>query len=36
VEEHFVEVTVKLGFALSMMAGTIRKTLEDAMETHLQ
>lgn len=36
VEEHFVEVTVKLGFALSMMAGNIRKTLEDAMETHLQ
>jgi putative polyhydroxyalkanoate system protein len=35
VEEHFVEVTVKLGFALSMMAGTIRQSLEEAMDQHL-
>ena len=36
VQENFVEVDVKLGFALSMMSGTIRQSLEDAMEEHLR
>lgn len=35
VEDQAVEVNVKLGFALSMMEGTIRTSLEDAMDRHL-
>lgn len=35
VEEQSVDVEVKLGLALSMMEGTIRTSLEDALDKHL-
>jgi len=35
VADESVEVEVKLGFALSMMAGTIRTSLQEAMDKHL-
>lgn len=35
VADESVEVEVKLGFALSMMEGTIRTSLEEAMDKYL-
>ena len=35
VKEQSVDVEVKLGFALTMMSGTIRTSIENALEEHL-
>jgi putative polyhydroxyalkanoate system protein len=35
VSEDSVDVSVKLGFALMMLEGTIRSSIEDTIEKHL-
>ncbi len=36
VDEECVNVDVKLGFALMMLEGTIRSSIESAMDEHLE
>ena len=35
VDERNIDVNVKLGFALKLLEGTIRKSIEDALDKHL-
>ena len=35
VAEHTVDIDVKLGFALSMMSGAIRSSIEESLDSHL-